>query len=85
MTRWPTAAPAATLEVSNCNDDGAGSFRQALANAASGDSIGFELSPACDLITLTSGEITIAQNVDIAGPGAGALAVSGDDLRGSSS
>ncbi|HEY7946048.1 MAG TPA: right-handed parallel beta-helix repeat-containing protein, partial [Acidimicrobiales bacterium] len=74
-----SVAGAATQSVTNCNDSGVGSLRQAVLNAASGDTITFALSPACSTITLTSGEIDISQSLTIDGPGAGALAVSGND------
>ncbi len=74
---FPPVASAATWTVTNCNDSGAGSLRAAVASAASGDAIGFDLSPACSTITLTSGEVEIANSVTISGPGANVLAVSG--------
>lgn len=52
-------ARAATITVSNANDSGAGSLRQAIADAAAGDTITF----AGDYtITLTS-ELTISKNL----------------------
>jgi len=45
---------AATLIVTNTNDSGAGSLRQAIADSASGGTIGFDLSLAGQTITLTS-------------------------------
>ena len=71
-------AAGATLGVTNCNDSGPGSLRQAVSSAASGSTITFALSPACSTITLTSGEIDITTSLTISGPGASALAVSGD-------
>ena len=44
---------AATLTVTNLSDRGAGSLRQAIADAASGDTINFSVTGT---ITLTSGE-----------------------------
>ena len=73
-------AGATTQTVTNCGDSGAGSLRQAVLNAASGDTITFALSPACSLITLDTihfGSMTISKNLTITGPGASALAVSG--------
>ena len=71
------AAPAAGIEVSNLNDAGAGSLRQAILDA--------NLNPGADVITfqpsvtgtilLTTGEIAITDSVDIQGPGARSLAV----------
>jgi hypothetical protein len=52
-------AAAATGVVTNCNDSGPGSLRQVVADAASGDTVTFAFSPACSLITLTTGEIDI--------------------------
>jgi hypothetical protein len=72
-------APAATLTVTNTNDSGAGSLRQAISNAASGDTINFSL-PVGSTITLTSGELVIEKNLTINGPGANQLTVSGNNL-----
>src|SRR5438309_655561 len=54
--------PAATLTVTNLNDSGAGSLRQAIADAASGDTINFAVA---DTITLSSGELLITNNLAI--------------------
>ncbi len=61
------AAPvsAATLTVTNTNDSGAGSLRDALASAGAGDTIEFSVSGT---ITLTS-QLTISQNLTINGTG----------------
>ena len=69
----PVAA-AATQTVTNCKDSGTGSLRQAVQNAASGDTIAFALSPSCSIITLTS-TMTIKTNLTIDGPGAAVLAL----------
>src|SRR6266487_1033567 len=68
-------AHAATITVTDRNDSGPGSLRQALANANNGDRINFAVTGA---ITLTSGGLSIAKNVTISGPGANQLAVDGD-------
>ena len=75
------SAPAAgsTVNVTNCNDSGTGSLRQTVASATSGETIGFALSPSCNVITLTSGVIAIATSLTISGPGANTLAVSGNN------
>ena len=69
------SAHAATITVTNTNDSGPGSLRQALANANNGDRINFAVTGA---ITLTSGGLGITKNVTISGPGANQLAVNGN-------
>jgi len=66
---------AVTITVMNTNDSGAGSLRQALADANDGDKIDFSVSGA---ITLTTGELLVNDNVTISGPGANILAVDGN-------
>ena len=68
-------AHAGTLTVTNTNDSGPGSLRQALADANDGDTIGFAVSGA---IGLTSGELLVDKDVTISGPGADNLAVDGN-------
>ena len=70
-------AGATTPVVSNCNDAGPGSLRQAVLDAKSGKTIVF--STSCTLIALTSGQIRIRNSLTIQGPGLGALAVSGSN------
>src|SRR5438270_4174230 len=65
-------AHAATITVTNTNDSGPGSLRQALANANNGDTINFAVS---DTIMLTSGEVLVNKNVTISGPGANQLSI----------
>jgi len=72
------SARAATPTVTNCNDSGPGSLRQAVTSASSGDVISFALSPSCSTITLTSGTIDIPVDLSIQGPSASSLAVSGN-------
>lgn len=75
------AADAATFQVTNLNDAGAGSLRDAVAQAnlaPDADVITFA-SGLSGTITLTTGEIPVYAAVDIQGPGANTLAVSGDD------
>ena len=67
-----------TLTVANDLDSGAGSLRDTIAAASSGDTIVFDPSLAGQTITLTSGELALTKNLDIEGPGADHLAVSGD-------
>jgi hypothetical protein len=69
-------AQAATITVTNTNDDGTGSLRAAIAAASPGDTIVFALTyPAT--ITL-SNTLSITQNLTIQGPGASHLAISGN-------
>ena len=61
-----TDTPAATITVTNGNDDGPGSLRQAILNASSGDIINFV--PSVRTVNLTSGELVIEKNLTITGP-----------------
>ena len=75
------SADAATFQVTNLTDADAGSLRAAveLADAdAAADTITFAPGLTGE-ITLTSGEIEIDAPLDIQGPGAGTLAVDGND------
>ena len=63
-----------TLTVINHDDSGPGSLRDAIANAAPGDTIVFDL-PASDTITLTSEGLVIDKDLTITGPGADQLTV----------
>ena len=61
--------------VTNTDDSGPGSLRQALSDAQSGDSVTFSPSLNGQAISLTSGELTILSDISIIGPGADLLAV----------
>ena len=65
---------AAIITVTNTNDSGPGSLRQALAVAHDGDRVTFAVSGT---ITLTSGALVVAKNVTISGPGAHHLSIVG--------
>jgi hypothetical protein len=69
-----------TLTVTTTADSGPGSLRADLAAAKSGDTIVFSPSLDGQTINLTSGELSINKSVNIQGPGAGLLTVSGDGL-----
>jgi hypothetical protein len=70
------ALPANIIVVTNTNDSGPGSLRDALASANDGDTI--NATGVSGTILLTSGELQIHHNVTINGPGAGTLAVNGN-------
>src|SRR5947207_14876151 len=69
------SAHAATITVTNTNDSGAGSLRQALRDANDDDTITFAVNGT---ITLTSGGLPINKNITISGPGADQLSIDGN-------
>jgi hypothetical protein len=69
-------AHATTIIVSNTNDSGPGSLRQALASANDGDTI--DATGISGAITLSSGELLVDKSVTINGAGADVLAVDGN-------
>src|SRR5258706_2914303 len=72
MDMWGSALRAATLTVTSTNDSGSGSLRQAIQDAAPGNTINFF---ATGSITLTSGELLITTNLTISGPGSSNLRI----------
>lgn len=70
---------AATLVVTNPADSGPNTLRDRVSTAVAGDTITFSPSLKGQTITLTTGEIRLTRNVTIQGPGAGLLAVSGNN------
>jgi len=72
---WLTAASAHanTITVTNTNDMGPGSLRQAIADANDGDTI--NAKDVSGSIQLTTGELLLNKNVTINGPGAEKLSV----------
>ena len=69
-----SATQATTFTVTNTNDAGVGSLRQAVidANSSAGaDNIIFDSSLNSSTITLTTGEIEVADELTISGPIAG--------------
>ncbi|MFW9257253.1 beta strand repeat-containing protein [Nostoc sp. CALU 546] len=74
--------------VTNTNDSGAGSLRQAILNAnatAGADTITFAgvfTDDTPDIITLTSGKLTITDDLTILGTGASNLSISGNNSSG---
>ena len=71
-----TPARASTIPVTSTADSGAGSLREALANAADGDTI--DATGISGTILLTSDELLVTNSVTIVGPGPANLAVDGD-------
>src|SRR3989454_9029152 len=63
------------ITVTNTNDSGPGSLRQALADANDGDTITFAVT---GMIGLTSGELLVDKSVTVSGPGIANLAVDGN-------
>jgi hypothetical protein len=63
--------------VTNLNDAGAGSLRQAIFDTSAGDTVDFQAGLS-GTITLTTGELDIDKDLTIAGPGLTAITVSGD-------
>src|SRR5882724_8750218 len=57
--------PATTITVTNGNDSGAGSLRQALADANDGDTINFD--PSVGTVTLTTAELAIDKSLTLSG------------------
>lgn len=75
--RTPPPVPAASIVVSNCNDSGPGSYRQAVADAVSGTTIDLTAT-GCSMITLTTGDVvTSVADLTLQGPGALSLAIDG--------
>jgi hypothetical protein len=69
------SAYADIITVTNTNDSGPGSLRQALADANDGDTIDFAVTVT---IGLTTGELPVDNSITISGPGAENLAVNGN-------
>src|SRR5258707_10904615 len=70
-----TTAHAATITVTNTNDSGPGSLRQALRDANDHDTITFAVTGT---ITLTSGGLPVSKNLAIVGPGVEQLSIDGN-------
>jgi hypothetical protein len=70
-----TQADGAKITVTNTNDSGSGSLRQALSDANDGDTINFAVTGT---ITLTSGALLVTKNLTITGPGAHQLSIDGN-------
>jgi hypothetical protein len=75
-------AQATTLTVTSGNDSGAGTLRQAILDASSGDTINFVTG--LTTINLASGELLINKHLTISGPGANVLTVQRSTAGGTS-
>ena len=86
VTLPATVIPHVPSTVTNTDDNGPGSLRQALVDAQDGDTITFNISPTplpnapsiATIITLTSGELVVNKNITISGPGADMLTIARD-------
>src|SRR5438445_5202771 len=72
----PRSALATTRTVTNLNDAGAGSLRDTIAASIGGDIVTFAPGLA-GAISLTTGELTIARDLTIIGPGSATLKLQG--------
>jgi len=72
-------ASAATLAVTNCHDSGAGSLREAVGMARSGDTVDLR-TLSCQRIELTRTINARQTSLSMVGRGAGALTVDGNSL-----
>ncbi|WP_094678181.1 DUF4347 domain-containing protein, partial [Hydrocoleum sp. CS-953] len=71
----------AIITVTNNNDSGAGSLRQAIATAKDGDTIVFDTNLANQTITLTSSQLDIKEDIIIDAVDAPGLTISGNDTH----
>ena len=68
-------AHATTITVTNTNDSGPGSLRQALADANDGDTLNFDPPLNGQSIHLTGPELVVDKSITLGGPGPDLLAV----------
>ena len=74
------SARAATITVVSSANDGAGSLRQAILDAAPGDTINFDVSPGEQFYVAVSTELVIDKNITIQGPDPVRLILTGPNL-----
>ena len=72
-----TLTPVCTTDpvVVNNADSGAGSLRQAIADACDASTITFNMALVTSPITLTTSELTISKNLTVTGPGSSVLTI----------
>ena len=75
---WGTALHAETFIVSNTNDSGLNSLREAISDANDNDEVDEITFSVTGMITLSS-QLRITSGMTIQGPGSGDLAISGQD------
>jgi hypothetical protein len=68
-----------TITVTNTDDSGAGSLRDAIATAASGDTINFNVPLPATITLASTFSICNSQTLTSSGPGASQLAISGNN------
>src|SRR5262245_33859301 len=79
LTATLLARPGRAGTVTTTADSGPGSLRNAIATAAVGETIDFAVTGT---ITLTNGELLIAKDLTISGPGAGNLTIQRSTANG---
>ena len=76
----PQLATGTVLTVTTVNDDGDGSLRKAIADAADDDLIQFDPAIAGQTILLTSGELVVLKRISVTGPQDKGITISGADV-----
>jgi hypothetical protein len=74
------SAMAASLQVTNCNDAGSGSLRDAIAAAHNGDTIDMTQLTCAKISLASGGLIVLAYDLTLRGPGANALTIAGSEV-----
>ncbi len=81
LLRFEDRTVPTTFTVVSIADSGVGSLRAAVSAAVDGDAIVFAKSTQNKSIVLSSGELSITQDITITGPGANKLTISGGDTQ----
>lgn len=80
ISRSGLIAPLATITVTNTNDGGPGSLRQAIADASSGDTITFAIPLPATITNSNFFALVVDKNLTIQGPGSDKLTINGSAL-----